>query len=701
VIEQERQKVFTLKAILMGLMGVVLITGGAGYVDLRISSSPSLVGAHLAVGPFFLIMLLALGWNLMARRFPALVFNTRELVVVLAMMLIACFPPTAGLLRHFQRQLTLPWYYLAAGGQTEWEKFKILDYVPATLFPVPAPFMKDGLLQLDSTVYRGIFQGLAQGNEGLSFSGVPWHAWCQPLLYWGPLIVLLSICVMSLSLLMHRQWADHEQLSYPLAQILSTLTYRKEGWGVPDLFRNRLFWWGFLPVFLLYVLEYLHQWFPMEVPGLSVLMPNLKTWGVPLADKIPILGQSDGVWYLSKQVIFFSVIGASYFVASEIALTMGLSQLFTVLAGVWFFSVTGSPLSSRTDMGLMRGGSYLAYAAVLLYTGRSYYGSVFRSALKWRVRAGEDQASIWAARLLVVSFVGFTGMLVMMGLDWLIALFFALLVMLLFLVFTRIICETGIPFMQAHWWPSTFLVSLLGPAAVGPGPLVLIGLIGTVLIQDPRECLMPYVATGWKMADNAKIKLGRLFAVLVVALLVALVVGFGVTTWTQYKYGSITEQGYASKSVPTIAFNQAAQRISEMTETGVFEQSRSLHGLAKLKLVSPAAADLGFVGTGAVAVLVFALLRFRFARFPLHPVLFLVWGVYATSVVWASFLIGWAAKMLVVKFGGGKVYHQLRPFFVGLIAGELIMAGVAIVVGLIYYMYTGRPPSIVFSILVG
>ncbi len=701
MIEQAQQKGFTLKAILMGLLGVAIISGGAGYVDLRISSSPSLVGTHLAVGPFFLITVLALGWNLMAKRFPALVFNPRELIVVMAMMLIACFPPTAGLFRHFQRQLTLPWYYLAAGGQTEWEKFKILDYIPSTLFPVPAPFLKDGLLQLDNTVYRGIFQGLAQGKEGLGLSAVPWHAWVQPLLYWGPLIVLLAISVMSLSLLMHRQWADHEQLSYPLAQILSTLTHRKEGFGVPDLFRNRLFWWGFSPVFLLYVLEYLHQWFPMEVPGLTVLMPQLKNWSVPLADKIPSFAQSDGVWNLSCQTIFFSVIGASYFVASEIGLTMGLSQFFTVILGVCFFSATGSTLSSRTDMGLMRGGAYLAYAAVLLYTGRSYYGAVFKSAVRWRTRGVEDQSSVWAARLLLVSFVGFVGMLVMMGLDWLIALFFALLIMLLFLVFTRIICETGIPFLQAHWWPSTFLVALIGPAAVGPGPLVLIGWIGTVLIQDPRECLMPYVATGWKMADDAKMKLGRLFGVLVLALVVALVVGFGVTTWTQYKYGAITEQGYASKSVPTIAFNQAAQRISEMTETGVFEQSRSLHGLSKLKLVSPVATELGFVVAGAVAVLIFALLRFRFARFPLHPVLFLVWGVYAISTVWASFLIGWAAKMLVVKFGGGKVYHQLRPFFVGLIAGELIMAGISIVVGLIYYACTGRSPGIDFKILVG
>ena len=106
------------------------------------------------------------------------------------------------------------------------------------------------------------------------------------------------------------------------------------------------------------------------------------------------------------------------------------------------------------------------------------------------------------------------------------------------------------------------------------------------------------------------------------------------------------------------------------------------------------------MAAGAGAVVLFALLRFRFTGFPLHPVLFLVWGVYASSTVWASFLVGWAAKMIVVRFGGGKVYHQLRPLFVGLIVGELMAVGRAILGGLIYRAATGQPPGIRFNVLV-
>ena len=701
MIEGKQTKAFTFRALLLGLIGMAVLSGSAGFVELRMPFAPPLIGTHLPAGPFFLIILIAFGWNLLVRRFPSLTLSSRELVVIMAMMLVGCFPPTAGLFRHFQRQLTLPWYYLSAGGQTEWEKFKILDYLPSRFFPTPAPFVKDGIVQLDSTVYRGFFQGLGRGDMGVPFSSVPWHAWAAPLMYWGPAIILLSVCGIALSFLVHRQWSEHEQLSYPLAQVMSALTARKEGIGIPDLFRNRLFWWGFIPVFILYVLEYLHQWFPMRVPGLNVLFPNLKSWNVPLTQLFPILKQSDYCWYLCGQTLYFSVIGAAYFVASEIGLTMGLSQILHVLFGVWFFTVTGAPISARNDMGIMRGGAYLAYAAVLLYTGRAYYGAVLRKAFLWRPRTEEDRIPVLAARLLALSFAGFTGMLVLMGLDWLIALLFALLTLLLFLVFTRIICETGVPFMQAHWWPSSFLVTILGPAAVGPGPLVLIGFFGTILIQDPRECLMPYVATGLKMADDAKIKISKLFGVLTVAVVVALAVGFISTTWAMYNYGAITDQGYASKSVPTATFNQAAQQISELTETGMMTQSQALTGLKKLKLWAPDPGDMGLLASGAGLVLLFSLLRFRFARFPLHPVLFLVWGVYATSMVWASFLVGWAAKTLVVRFGGGKVYHQLRPLFIGLIAGELFIVGIAIVIDLLYYGLTGKPPGIQFKVLVG
>jgi len=694
-------RAITTKSILFGLLGILFTAGLAGFHDGRITSNPPMIGMHMPVAAYFYFMLVALGWNLVcSRTLPALVLTPKELMVVMGLTLMGCFAPTSGLCRYFQRQLMLPWYYLSTGGKTEWEKLGILNYLPSRLFPEPAPFVKDGVLQLHDRVYRGFFMGLAYGKQTIGLTGVPWGAWVHPLLYWGPLVLFMSLCVMSLSLLVHRQWAHHEQLSYPVAQVATSFLARKSGKGVPDLFRTRLFWWGFAPVIVLYLLEYLHLWFPATVPGIQAIFPNLKSWSVPFASKLPVITKAPGWWSLNGQALYFSVVGLAYFVSTEISLTMGLSSILLTGVGIWFFMVTGTPLGGN-DIATARGGAYIGYALILIYTGRAYYVATLKMALRFsRPAEASESVAVMAARLTFLSFAGFVAVLTLMGLDWLIALNYGLLLMLLFLVFTRIICETGIPFMQPGWFPGVLLVSVFGPAAVGPGPLVFVYYLGTILCQDPRECLMPYAATAIKIADDAKARISRIFWVLVGGMVAAMVIAFVATTWSMYDFGGISPADtWASQGVPKICFDDAARQIADLKENGRLDVSASLAGVAKLRLFSPDPAAMGYLVAGLGAVVAFSLLRFRFKWFPLHPVLFLVWGTYPAQGCWSSFLVGWAVKQLVVRFGGGRVYQNLKPLFVGLIAGELIAAGTSIAFEIVYYLVTGQPPNKGFSIL--
>jgi uncharacterized membrane protein YGL010W len=83
-------------------------------------------------------------------------------------------------------------------------------------------------------------------------------------------------------------------------------------------------------------------------------------------------------------------------------------------------------------------------------------------------------------------------------------------------------------------------------------------------------------------------------------------------------------------------------------------------------------------------------------------VLFLVWGTYPANGCWSSFLLGWAIKGAVVRFGGGKVYQKLKPVFIGMIAGELLAAGFSMFFEIIYSWTTGKLPlKEGFSILMG
>ena len=48
--------------------------------------------------------------------------------------------------------------------------------------------------------------------------------------------------------------------------------------------------------------------------------------------------------------------------------------------------------------------------------------------------------------------------------------------------------------------------------------------------------------------------------------------------------------------------------------------------------------------------------------------------------VWFSIFLGWLVKMLLLKYGGAKLYQSARPLFVGLIFGEALAAGIWLVV---------------------
>ena len=39
---------------------------------------------------------------------------------------------------------------------------------------------------------------------------------------------------------------------------------------------------------------------------------------------------------------------------------------------------------------------------------------------------------------------------------------------------------------------------------------------------------------------------------------------------------------------------------------------------------------------------------------PPHPVVFLMWGSWTAMEVWMSFLVGWAVKTAVVRYGGSR-----------------------------------------------
>ena len=531
-------------------------------------------------------------------------------------------------------------------------------------------------------VYGGFVQGLAVGDRKVGMNEIPWRPWLHAMAYWAPMVLLFMVLIVSMSLIVHRQWSRHEQLSYPLATVITALVETNSGCTVPAILANRLFWFGFLPILTLHMLNYAAVWFPSHVPKIELNW----NFSAELRAIFPVLN-SVGDPYVTWGKISFLVVGLSYFISSEMSLSMGLSSMVLLLANLQTYGLTGG----SPDGEAARSGAYVAYAGILMYTGRSYYWAVVVKALGLRTVEDADREPVWAARIFALAFLGFVLVLAgPFGMDWFVAVLFSLTTMVLFLVFTRIICETGAPFMQIGWYPSTLLASTLGFSALGSIPLVMICYLSPILTQDPREALMPYVQNGLKMAENTGVRRTPLAWIAFGAMAIALVVCF--ISWTKgiYQDGSFNDN-WASVSVPSIHLDAAARGLDMLADTGLQKAADSTSGVAKLGLVSGIghARELSWICIGGAAVVFFSMLRFSFGWWPLHPVLFLVWGTYPMQCSWPSFMLGWAIKQLMVKFAGGKSYNQFKPFFIGIVLGEIFAVAVVIVVGFLYYLSTG------------
>ncbi len=711
----EKERIITWRSLVFGLLGIFMMSGLAGYHD-SVLGGTLMIGNHMPGGAFSYFIFLGLAWNgswvLMDRLFKAkgrlrdtMALSMRELIVVMAVTLVACFPPTSGLGRYFHRMIMLPWYYLQS--RPDWATHGLLtEYLRPQLFPDPWPGHGVTSAAYD-TVYRGFFTGLANGTNTLPIMDLPLAAWVKPMVIWGPLIFLMSVSIISLQFLVQRQWSKHEQLSYPVAQVASSFCCISGGKrGVPDIFKNNLFWWGFVPVISLFLIQYFAIWYPEDVPTLAHMMPNFKSWDLPVSTIIPVLKKVPDLWSINGQTLFFTIVGLAYFVSSEISLTMGISVISMAIFGSAYYLSTGTPLeSSWLTSGTS--GAYLGYTLILIYTGRNYFKSVFGRALGFTRKASsehadedDEQVSILAARVLILTLSGFTMVLAWMCQSWVMAIFFSLFLMILYLVLSRIVCESGIPFVQAGWNPGEMLVRLFGPAALGPHALTFL-LWGTgVLAEDPRESLMPYVATGAKVAEDAGMKLKKLFWIIIAAVAIALVVAFFSSTYSLYNFNPMSD-GYASKSPPVRYFDQAARNFNIMKASGLFEQSLNASAVGRLGLSRSSPMEARFFLYGIVAVVTCSVLRFRFSKFPIHPLLFLVVTSYSCKVTWGSFLVGWFIKTLVVRFGGGGVYQKMKPLFIGLISAELFMVGLSVLVDFLYYFMNGTPSPVKFSIMPG
>ncbi|MEX0652576.1 MAG: DUF6785 family protein [Phycisphaeraceae bacterium] len=570
-------------------------------------------------------------------------------------------------------------------------------YLLEATFPsaLRSPPTGSGLLVNDGAPHPAIDLMLTGPEQGqtIGFADVPWGVWWPTLRLWGGALALVAVATLCMIVVVHPQWSRRELLTYPVVQLAQELSREKEGRLFPAIAYNRLFWIGFALVFGLHTLNGLANWFP----GLPSI--NRQFDMSALTELFPNASRVYGNHNFFRPMIYFAVIGFGFLIPTQIATSLGLSVVAWMMLGSLLLAFGTSLETGHFVPGAngsaIRFGAYFGMALMIFYFGRHYYLRVAAGAVGLPRREGVNASAIWAARLMVFCLAGATFLLVRYGgLSMVMTVLLLAVVMMIFLVLARINVETGLFYAQPDWLPVMILAGFFGYQGVGTEAMAVLMLASVVFVMEPRETAAPFLANGLRLVDRlGGLRVGRAATAIGVMLVVALVVAIVVSLTIQYNIDQRGSDGWVNEAIPEITIDRAAVAITELSARNELAESTGVSGLEHFQRMQPMAGHIPWTLLGIGLVIGCAAAQLRLPWWPIHPVLFLVWGTYPANNFAVSFLLAAAIKGGVLKLAGLDAYRRFKPFMVGLIVAELMSVLLWSMVGASYYLSTGLRPS--------
>ena len=575
-----------------------------------------------------------------------LALNRPDLILVYVMLLIVAAVCTMGLGEQILPLISAVFYY--ASPQNKWAE-KLLPHVPRQA-------MVD-----DGDNNRLFYEGLETAGQQ-----IPYGAWVEPLAWWGVFLLTLYVTMISVAVVLRRQWMEHERLPYPMVQVgLSMICGERDGL-VNGFFRRPAMWFGLAIPLFFGSLKALHRYYP-SFPFIDLV------WFIPFVGRQRL-----------EFSIRFVVMGFAYFINSNIA------------AGIWVFHLLSKyekealyALGIRSEqktvfgvadaplLGYQGVGALIAMVIYGLWTGRAHLKNVWLKAIG-RAPYVDDSDEVMSYRSATFGALG--GMAVMAAWLWLmgtpagIAVLFVVGAVLVFIGITRIVIEAGIPVVRSPLATPDLILQGLGSGLVGAGGAVNMSL-SYIWAADIRVFVMATFSNGLKMIEEMAPALRRR---VFWGVILALFIGTGGALWMifhmAYRHGGINLHSWFFKSGPAVAYGLA---VRGMEQEGVYWPG------------------MGFFAGGAALMTLMMWARQRFAWWPVHPIGFPVGGnAQLMNHIASSIFLAWAIKKIVLRYGGAALYGRSQAFFLGLISGQVLVNGLWLVVD----YFTGKVGNTIFWI---
>jgi hypothetical protein len=567
-------------------------------------------------------LLLLVGLNSLCKQLaPKAALKQGELLTIYVMLCMGSSMTGNGFLENLVLSLGhASWY---ATPENEWSEL-FSRYVP------------DWMAVKDKTVLSGFYEG-----DSSIYLTENINAWLKPLTLWSIFAIALIFTLLCVTVLVRKQWTEHEKLSYPIIQLPLELT--RNGTG-NILFSNKLFLLGFGLTAVITIVNGLHFYFPI-VPNLR-LRTNISN----LFTEQPW----NAIGWMSI-VVYPWIVGIVFFIPLDLCFSVWFFYLFTKFQSIMASVVGLHGLPGFPYLFQQTTGGWLGLFLIALWLTRRHLKSVFMQVFQSNTSEKHDLSKEpMSPRTALTGFIfGFSFLVLFCmagGMSFWIALpFFALLVGMETTV-ARMRAELGPPSHELYLvGPDTILVTALGTRHLGGKNLTMLTYL-SFTDRGMASHTMPHQLEGFKIAERVGIDARKLAAAMMIAVAVGIVSSLWAWLYSAYQKGVASGfTGYVG--IPWESFPRLERWLRYPGNTSYPE--------------------LGFIGIGLFFSLIMMFLRVRFLWWPLHPVGYaLSTSGWIINFIWFSFLVSWIIKLVILKYGKLKAYRSAVPFFIGLILGE-------------------------------
>ena len=567
----------------------------------------------------FSLFLLSL-FNLLLKRFlPGSALSQGELLVVYVMLSLAS--ALCGL-DMIQSLIPIMGHgFMFATPENEWESL-FWRFIPRWLAVDDRNSLTD-LYRSESTLYT------AQHIR----------AWLSPVLWWSAFLFALLLVMLCINVIVRRQWAEREKLSYPIIQLPLEMTS-----GKSDFFSSKLMWIAFAIAFFYNIVNGLHYLYPA--------VPNI---GGSLGDSF---GKSDmGRLFTSKPwnaigwtpvIALPSIVGLAFFIPLDLAFSCWFFYLFWKVQLIAASIVGLRNLPQFPYVQEQSFGALVGLCVIAIWMTRGHLKRVFRKVFSDRSALDDSDEPMRYRSAVLVMMVGIAFIMLFClkaGMSiWTILLFFGFYFALSTAI-TRLRAELGSP---VHDFEPAGLVDMMtravGTRRFGARDLTMLSYF-FFFNRTYRPHPMPHQLEGLKIAERAKISTSGMLAAMVLSIFFGAVASFWAYLHASYKFVGINTRWVGSGS-----FGRLSRWLQYPTQ--------------------PNYAVIVAMSIGFASTLFLTAMRMRFIFWPFHPAGYAVSAGWAMGCFWFSILLSWAVKSVILRAGGLRMHRRFIPFFLGLILGE-------------------------------